>query len=295
MAPRDDVMQLVDALPDAVVAAAAYTVRVNGRGDYGSTGVAWSPGIIVTADHTLERDEDITLGLPDGTEVQGIIVGRDPASDLAVLRAECELIPGTREGKVRVGTLVVAIGRGTGRDVAASLGIISAIGGSGRSRTRARLGDLIRPDLTMYPGFSGGPLVTVTGALIGVNTSRLGGGALTIPVEIIDRVVEQILAHGRIKRRYLGLTSQPVRLAEGQASLAGQETGLVVISVEPESPAIASDVIVGDVLLELGGHRVRDTDDLRAALVAATPGQPVALHVIRGDEIVVLSVTIGER
>ncbi|MDQ4045358.1 MAG: S1C family serine protease [Chloroflexota bacterium] len=295
MAGGNELVGLSESLSTVVESAATFTVRVNGRGYYGSTGVAWSGGVIVTADHTLERDDDITVALPDGNAILAMIAGRDPTSDLAILRAECDLPVAKRVREVRVGALALAIGRGTGTDASASLGIISAVGRQQRSRRGINLDGLIRPDVTMYPGFSGGPLVTAAGELIGVNTSRLGGGALTIPAEAVNRIVEQLLAHGRIKRGYLGLTSQPVRLAEGQAALAGQEMALVVIGVEPDSPAVASGMMVGDMLIELDGQPIRDTDDLRTVLSAGTAGQHVTLRVIRGTETREFSVTIGER
>lgn len=290
-----ELIGLSEGLSGAVASASAFTVGVNGRASYGSTGVAWGGGVIVTADHTLERDDDIAVTLPDTDDASAVLVGRDPANDLAVLRAECNLPPPPRAGDIRVGTLTLAIGRGTGRNVSASLGIVSAIGEPRHTHGGRVTDGLIRPDLTMYPGYSGGPLVTVSGALIGINTSRLGGGALTIPATTVDAVVEQILAHGRIRRAYLGLTSQPVRLAPEQAASAGQETALVVVGVEEGSPSEVAGIIVGDVLTRFDDQPIRDTDDLRTGLSAAAAGKRVTVRVIRGHEVRQLAVTIGER
>ena len=290
-----ELIGLSDGLSRAIASASAFTVGVNGRNSYGSTGIAWGDGVIVSADHTLERDDDITVTLPEGGDTPATLVGRDPANDLAVLRVDCDLPPPPRAGDIQVGTLAVAIGWGTGKHVSASLGIVSAIGEPRHTRGRRMTDGLIRPDLTMYPGYSGGPLVTVSGTLIGINTSRLGGGVLTIPATMVDAVVEQILAHGRIRRSYLGLTSQPVRLAPEQAASAGQETALVVVGVEEGSPSEVAGIIVGDVLTEFDDQPIRDTDDLRTGLSAAAAGKQVSVCVIRGHEVRQLAITVGER
>jgi S1-C subfamily serine protease len=154
---------------------------------------------------------------------------------------------------------------------------------------------LIRPDLTMYPGFSGGPLVDIAGRMIGMNTSGMGGNGLTIPVAVANPIVEQILTYGRIRRGYLGLTSQPVALPESIATTAGQETGLLVIGVESDSPAADAGVMVGDILIGIDGHPMRDTDDLREALSSERAGQSASLRIIRGGDIRELDTTIGER
>lgn len=291
-----------NSLADAVERAGGYTVRVNARGRYGSSGVVWTDGIIVTADHTIERDEEISITLPDGSDLPATIAGRDPRSDLAVLRvAGLTLTAAPRAGDNRVGSLVLAVGRpdGGGHGLGASFGVISHFGSLGRGRRRRRGGNsvesVIRPDLTMYPGFSGGPLIDTGGAMIGVNTSGFRGQPLTIPHAAVGEVVEQLLAHGRLRRGYLGMTSQPVRLPESIATTAGQETGLLAVGVEDDSPANQGGVMIGDILLGVGGEPVRDTDDLRAALGPENAGQPTALRILRGGELRELTVTIGER
>ncbi|MDQ3549121.1 MAG: S1C family serine protease [Chloroflexota bacterium] len=289
-------------LADAVEHAGGYTVRVNARGRYGSSGVVWADGIVLTADHTIERDEEITVTLPDGSDLPATIAGRDPRSDLAVLRVEgLTLAAAPRAADDRVGSLVLAVGRSGGGEhgIGASLGVISSVGALGRGRRRRRGGNsvetVIRPDLTMYPGFSGGPLIDTSGAMVGVNTSGFRGQPLTIPHAAAGEVVEQLLAHGRLRRGYLGMTSQPVRLPDAIATTAGQETGLLAIGVEEDSPASYGGIMIGDILLGVGGEPVRDTDDLRAALGPEQAGQPTALRILRGGELRDLTVTIGER
>lgn len=288
-------------LADAVEQAGGYTVRVNARGRYGSSGIVWDAGIVLTADHTIERDEEISVTLPDGSDLPATIAGRDPRSDLAVLRVEgLALTAAPRAEGSRVGSLVLAVGRSDGGEhgLGVSLGIISHIGSLGRGRRRrggTSVESVIRPDLTMYPGFSGGPLIDTSGAMVGVNTSGFRGQPLTIPHAAIGEVVEQLLTHGRLRRGYLGMTSQPVRLPEAIAATAGQETGLLAIGVEEDSPASRGGIMIGDILLGVGGEPVRDTDDLRIALGPELAGQPAALRILRGGELRELTVTIGER
>lgn len=288
-------------LADAVEQAGGYTVRVNARGRYGSSGIVWDAGIVLTADHTIERDEEISITLPDGSDLPATIAGRDPRSDLAVLRVEgLALTAAPRAEGSRVGSLVLAVGRSDGGEhgLGVSLGIISHIGSLSRGRRRrggTSVESVIRPDLTMYPGFSGGPLIDTSGAMVGVNTSGFRGQPLTIPHAAIGEVVEQLLTHGRLRRGYLGMTSQPVRLPEAIAATAGQETGLLAIGVEEDSPASRGGIMIGDILLGVGGEPVRDTDDLRTSLGPELAGQPAALRILRGGELRELTVTIGER
>jgi S1-C subfamily serine protease len=286
-------IELNDALVLAVEQATRYTVRVDGRGRLAASGMLWGDDIVVATEHTLEREDDITITLPDGATVRATIAGRDPGSDLAVLRLPSGAASAApaRAGQPKVGSLVLALGRP--HEIGASVGIVSAIGGPWRSRSGSTIAGLIRPDLTMYPGFSGGPLVDIHGAVLGINTSGLRGGALTIPLDAATTVVEQLLAHGRLKRGYLGLTSQPVRLPH--ASNTNQQTGLLVVGIEPASPSERAGLFIGDILLALGEEPLRDTDDLRAALRTDRSGQPTDVQILRGGVPQTLLVTIGER
>jgi S1-C subfamily serine protease len=301
---RNAALGVSDALAGAVEAAAHYTTRVDGRGRLASSGIIWTDGVIVTANHTIERDEDVTVTLPDGTQVAATIAGRDPGSDIAVLRAASSSSPAPRAGQVRVGSLALAVGRPGREGVEAALGVISAVvttaADSRPRRGRRRRGagaleSVLRADVTMYPGFSGGPLADLRGELIGMNTSGMGGNALTIPCAAAEPIVAQLLAHGRLKRGYLGLTSQPIGLPDSLATSAGQATGLLVIGVEEASPAEAAGVIVGDILIALGEDALRDTDDLRAALGPERAGQTAELRLLRGGELRALEATLGER
>ena len=297
----DSLAQLSAVLADAVERGARSTVQVNGRGRLPASGVVWTAdGAIVTADHVLERDDEITVGLPDGSEVAASLAGRDPGSDLAVLRVEAAgLVPAEQApaGETRVGHLVLALGRPSAGGPQASFGAVSAIGGPWRTFRGGRVNGYLRPDVTFYPGFSGGPLVDVRGRVAGLNSSRLRRGAgLTIPSAAADGIARALLEQGRIRRGYLGVASQPARLpAALAAKLDAQEAGLLILSVEAGSPADAAGLLLGDILVRIDDTRLDDPAELQAALGADRVGAATPLTVLRGGEVRELSVTIGER
>jgi S1-C subfamily serine protease len=296
--PTGVLTQLSEALAAAVERAGRSTVTVHARRRIPASGTVWQPGVILTCDHVLERDEDIAVTTPDGRELPARLAGRDPGSDLAVLRVDAtDLVPAepAPDGSARVGHLVLAIGR-PGNGPVASLGVISAVGGPWRTFRGGLVEGYIRSDTTFYPGFSGGPLVDTAGRAVGINSGRLGRGAgLTVPMAAAARVAEQLLRTGRIRRGYLGIGSQPVRLPEPLARLIGQASGLLVVSVEADSPAARGGLLIGDVIIGMAGAPVRDTEDLQALLGPERVGQPTTVTVLRGGERRELSVTVGER
>lgn len=290
---------LSNALADTVAAAGGSTVRVSARRRLPATGIVWSAdGLIVTSHHVVERDEDITVGLPDGRDVRATLVGRDPTTDLALLRADATgLRPAqwAEPSSLRVGHLVVALGR-TGHTVQATLGIVSALGSGWRTAIGGQIDRYLQTDVVMYPGFSGGPLVGAGGEFIGLNSSALAPGlSLALPVTTIRRVVEVLSAHGHVPRAYLGIGTQPVRLPTALQQSLGQETGLLIVGVEAGSPAEAGGLVLGDTIIAVEGHAVRHHDDLLARLTADRIGKPVALRIVRGGNVQDASVTLGER
>ena len=293
--------ELSEGLAAAVERAGQSTVTVHARARIPASGIAWTAdGVILTCDHVVERDEDITIGLPDGRTVAATIAGRDAGSDLAVLRADASgLTAATRAaaGEVKVGHLALAVGRPSDEGVSASLGVVSTVRGPWRTFGGAVIDGYYRTDATFFPGFSGGPLVLADGRVAGINSSRLGRGAgLTIPAAAAAKVVEALLAGGRLKRGYLGIGSQPVKLpAALAAELGGQESGLLIVTVEPGSPAEAGGVMLGDILVSIGEHTVTGTESLHLALGADSVGQPAAVIVMRGGAKRELTVTVGER
>jgi S1-C subfamily serine protease len=291
--------QLSDELAAAVDKAGRSVVRVNGRPRQSASGVIWSAdGVIVTADHVIEKEEDLTVGLPDGKEVSAQVVGRDPGTDLAVLRADATgLETAAQANGAKVGALILAVAR-PGQSVQATLGVVSALGGQTRTWRGGQLDGFIRTDAVLYPGFSGGALIDSAGSTIGLSTSHFGQGAgFAIPLSTVKRIADQLLKGGRVKRGYLGVTSQPVQLppAIRERGKIEQETGLLLLGVEPGGPAEQAGVIIGDVLVGLGGDPLRDTDDLQRALAGDRVGQSVALKIVRGGDVRDVNVTIGER
>ena len=288
-----------DQLAATVERAGESVVRVDARRRYPSSGVVWSAdGLILMADHALERDEDIGVGLPDGRTVEATIAGRDPGSDLAILRVDAQgLTPIARGEAARVGHLALVVAR-PGRSIATSIGVVSATGGPARTWRGGRLEGVIWTDAALYPGFSGAPLVDTGGRMLGVIASQYGQGAgLAIPVAAAERVVASLQRHGRIRRGFLGVQSQVVALPEGLRTRAGltQESGLLVVGVEPGGPSERGGVLIGDVLVAIGGKSVASTEDLLASLGPERVGQATPVRVIRGGEPHEVTVTIGER
>lgn len=285
-------------LASIVEAAGPAVVRVEGRRRLPASGIVWSEGgIVVTAHHVVEREDRLSVGLADDQQVDAELVGRDPTTDLAVLRVEgVGLSPAAPAAldDLSVGHLVLALGR-PGRTVQATLGIVSALGTSWRTAAGGTIDRYLQTDVVMYPGFSGGPLVNAEGKVLGLNTSALRGVSLSIPNSTVDRIVESILSHGKVQRGYLGVGVQPVKLPEALAEELGQETGLILISVEPGSPAEAGGLTLGDTLLSLHGDPVLRLDDLLSLLSSELVGEEVIVRVLRGGGVREQKVTIGER
>jgi S1-C subfamily serine protease len=290
---------LSDALAAAVETAGRATVAIHARQRIPSSGIVWRAGVVVAAHHTIRRDEGITVTLDGGRSLPAQLAGRDPSTDLAVLTvpgADAAASLGSSDA-LRVGHLVLAVGR-PGDDVTASLGTVSAVGGPWRTWAGGAVDRMLRLDLAIYDGFSGGPLADAAGRVVGLNTSGLvRGGAVALPVATVSRVVEQILSTGRVARGYLGLGMQPVRFPEALARSLGldADVGAIVLSVEPGGPGDAAGVLVGDVLVSLGGAAVRDTSDVLAALGPDTVGKPLAARVVRAGALRDFTVAVGER
>jgi len=290
---------LSDDLAGAVERAARSTVAIHARRRIPSSGTAWRPGVIVAASHTIAREDEISLTLPDGRTAPATLAGRDETTDLAVLRTEAALTPVERAdaGALRVGNLVLAVGR-PGQSVTASLGVLSAVGAEWRTWQGGRIDRFLRLDLSIYDGFSGGPLVEAGGRALGLNTSGLARGmALTIPGSTVDHVADQILSGGRLTRGYLGLASQPVRLPEGlrQGLNLGSDFGLVIVNVEPDGPADRAGVLLGDILVALDGAPVSEPADVLAALGPDRVGRPIAARLLRAGQPTEVTITVGSR
>ncbi len=288
-------------LANAVERAGQSVVAVNARRRFPSSGVHWRQGVIVTADHTLKRDEEITVTLPDGHSQAATLAGRDASTDLAVLRLPEASLPVAELGEtaaLKVGHLVLALGRSSEGNLSASWGVLSALSGSWRTWSGGQVDQFVRPDLTLYPGFSGGPLADAQGRIVGINSSGLSRRVgLSLPITTVNRVVEQLLTSGRIKRGYLGLGMQPVRLPDvlrTALNLPGSG-GVIVVSIEPNGPGEQAGVLIGDVLVALADTAVSDPGEVVSLLGPERVGQPLKVSLVRGGNSAEVTITVGER
>ena len=287
-------------LAAAVERGGAGTVLVDARHRYPASGIAYAADLVLTADHVITRDDDLRIAIADKKSFAVTIAGRDPNSDLALLRlSEKALTPAkVSETASKVGQLVLALGRPSNEGVQASWGIITAIGGPARMGRGGLLEEYIQTETTSYPGFSGGPLVNTSGEVLGLNTSGLARGmALTIPVKFAWRIADALAKHGTVKRGYLGVRTQAVDIPESarKALKREQEHGLLVLWLEEKGPSEKSGLLVGDIIVAISGQPVGDPDDLFAALNGDVVGKSIAVEILRGGKPETLQVTVGER
>jgi len=284
--PTSALASLSEEIAATVERVAASVVAVEGRSRLGSSGFFVRPDLVLTADHALESDE-IEIVRADGKEERATIAGRDPSTDLALLRTTT---PGTplefaADAALRVGAIALAVARDDDGDVAATMGVISAVGAAWRTWQGGEIDRFVRADLSFYPRFSGSPLLDAGGRVVGMNTGGLSRRqAVTVPAATIQRIVETLLTRGgRIPRGYLGVALQRV---------AG---GAIVLGVEPKSPADSGGIIVGDVIAAIGGESITDADDVHAQLGAGTVGQRLTIDAMRGGAPRRIEVVVGER
>jgi S1-C subfamily serine protease len=290
-----------NSLADLIAQIEPSVVAIRGQRRRSTSGVHWRSGIIVTSAHAMHREEEMEISLTNGRTAMATLMGRDPGTDLALLRlndAQLSLpvAPIGDATKLKVGHLVAAIARSNEGDISAGLGIIASLGGGWRTWHGGRIDQFIRPSLNLYQGYSGSPLVTMDGAIVGINTAARHT-TLTLPAATVNRIVDQLVRGGRVARGYLGLGMQPVQLPETlRRSLnLEQSSGVIIVSVEPGAPADQAAVLIGDILIGLGGNPVGDICDVHAMLDADRVGNPITAQIIRGGVIVELAITVGDR
>src|SRR5581483_3694260 len=231
-------------------------VSVEARRRFSSSGVHWRPGVVVTAEHTIRRAEEIAVGLPDGRSVTATLSGRDPGTDLAVLKIDAQDLPVTvaaaapseAEPVFQPGQLALTVGRSPDTGVTATMGIISSVSGAWRSWRGGRIDRFVRLDLAAYPGTSGSAVVDAAGRVLGIATAGLSRiSSVAIPATTVDRVVNDLLSKGHVARGYLGVGLHPVSLPDHLMKQAGisESSGLIVLSVENEGPAARAGILVG--------------------------------------------------
>ena len=296
----NSLVALSEQIASTVEQVAQAIVSVHARPRFDSSGVHWSPEIVLTADHALRRDDGIRVTAPDGSKLEADLVGRDPGTDLAVLRVKGLGIPVMAKDESPVtapGNIVLAIGRSKDSAVAA-FGVISNISGPSQTWRGGRLDQVVRLDLSLHPAGAGGAVVGASGALLGIATPALSRvSVFAIPLSTVTRVTDNLLAHGRVPRGYLGVGLQPIAIPEhlrSKLNLASP-TALIAISVENQGPAGQAGMSIGDVLLELAGRAMQRTENVQEVLSSESVGKKVVARILRGGNPVELEITIAER
>ncbi|HVT57011.1 MAG TPA: S1C family serine protease [Thermoanaerobaculia bacterium] len=292
-------LHLSRALAAAVAAASPFAVQVDGGRRLSASGTVFaSAGVIVAASHNVDRDEDIVVGLEGGKRLPATLVGRDGSTDLAVLRVEASGLPVPQWSDlagVAAGELALLVGR-PGLQVRSALALISDVRDAWRTPAGAKLERYVELDAARDRGFSGSVVVDAAGQALGVASSGLlRGRGLVVPGATLRRVVGSLLAHGRVRRGFLGVGAYPVRLTPPLEERLGQTVGLIVVGIQPDSPAARAGLVLGDVLLAIDGQPLSDLPQLHAQLTEERIGKEVALGILRGGEPLQVAVTVGAR
>jgi len=294
-------IDLSNALTQVTERAAAGAVAVHAEARGSSTGIIWRPGVIVTAEHALRHDEEIQVTLPDGRVVPASLAGRDPSTDLAVLKcseATASPVETTDAAAVKPGALALVVGRTRASGPVATFGVVSLVAPERTTWTGAALAPCIRLDLALQPTAVGGAAVDVHGKVFGIATPRFARfGAIAVSTATVNRVVDIILQKGRIPRGYLGVGLQPVRLPEAlrQSLQRAEKTAAIVLEVEPESPAHKAGMVIGDILVSLEGKPVTNLENVQSHLSAENIGKALAAKIVRGGAVQNLSIIVSER
>jgi S1-C subfamily serine protease len=287
--PDDSLLTLSNNFANLIESTAKGVVALRGARRWPLSGLHWQPGVIVTAEEGLENDDGVTVLREDGKQVVASLVGRDPTTDIAVLRFEADGLPVIATGDVaslRAGNIVFAVGRNEAGPVA-SAGVAALAGGAWQSRRGGKIDRLIRLDLRLSPSAEGGAMVDAAGKVLGMTVSGPRRTVLGIPASTIDRVVDQLLAKGRIARGYLGAGLRPAR--------HGNEAGVLVVSLDPEGPAAKAGLLVGDIITQWSGQSVARVREVMLLLTPESVGTKVTLSLLRGGAASTRDVTIGER
>ncbi len=277
-------------------------VAVRGGRRLAASGINWRSGLIVTANHMIRHDAELSVIMPDHGSAPATLAGRDPSTDVAVLKIDdvkrLSPVQTTSTAGLKVGHVVVAVGRSHLGDLAASSGIVARLGGPWTTWRGGEIDQLVRPDITVYPGQSGSALVNSQGQVLGMNTVALArAAAITVPTATVDRVVGELLEHGHIRRPYLGLAMQTVPIPDDvrrQLKLE-LENGLLVMHVEADGPGAKAGLMLGDLIISIQGKATGNLIKLQGALSGLRTGEQTKLTVIRAGEKRELSATIGDR
>jgi S1-C subfamily serine protease len=296
-------VELSNALASATELAAANVVAVHSESRGSGSGVIWRSGVIVTSEHALRRDEDIRVTLADGRVAQATLAGRDPSTDLAVLKCadatNAIAIANTGDpAALKPGSLILAVGRTRASGPVAAFGAVSLVAPERKTWTGVSLSPYVRLDVSIQPTAIGGAVVDAAGKIFGVITPRFGrfGSTLT-PAATINNVVDTLLEKGRIPRGYLGVGLQPVRVPESlrQTLQREERTAVIVLEIEPNSPANNAGLMIGDIIVSLGGNNVSRPEDIHSKLHGSAIGKTFAIGFVRGGALQQAEIMIAER
>ena len=269
----------------------------------GSGFVFASDGLILTNSHVVEGSTKVQVALPDGRDYIADVLGQDPDTDIAVLKITAPDLVSVTFGDsraLRAGQLVVAIGNPYGFHHTVTAGVVSALGRSLRSRSGRLIDQVIQTDAALNPGNSGGPLVTSDGAVVGVNTAIIAGSqglSFAVPISAVVAILPALLRDGRVRRGYLGIAGQDVPLLRRVTRFhrLDQASAVLVISIEPDGPALAAGLRDGDLIVSVDGQRVERLDDLHQLLTEARIGKTVRIGVLRGVDHREFDLPVRER
>jgi serine protease DegQ len=293
----DLLTSLSNSFADAVATAAPAVVQVQGRRRPAS-GLVYAENVVLTMVRALGREDSLHVRRQDGQTLDAELAGWDPTTSLAVLRVAGLGIPPAipATAPARVGHLAIAVARSWSNVTTASAGIISVIGGPLPTGRRRAIDQVLRTTAPMHDGFAGGAFINTSGALLGIATATaIRGLGVIIPASIAWKTAATVLEHGHLKRGYLGIAGQPVRLPVQQRGAEAHDAALLIVGVTEGSPAAAAGVIVGDVLLDFDGHRIASPEDLLDLLVGDRVGHRVTLRLLRGGQTTEVQVQVGER
>jgi S1-C subfamily serine protease len=297
----NELIELSNALAESTERVAANVVAVHTEQRGSSSGIVWRPGVIVTADHALRRDEDIQVTLPDGRVAPATLAGRDPSTDIAVLKcAEATTaVPEFGDAKtLKAGSLTLVVGRTRVSGPVAALGVVSLVAPERRTWGGASLAPYIRLDIGLQPTGAGGAVVDAHNHVVGLATPRFARfGTIAVPASAIDKITDVLLNKGRIPRGYLGVGLQPVRLPDAirQAVGQNQKSAAIVMEVHPDGPAHKAGIVIGDILVGIAGAPVARLEDVQTHLGSDSIGKTLALKFVRGGALQEGKITVAER
>jgi S1-C subfamily serine protease len=296
-----ELIELSNALAQVTDRAAASVVAIHTEARGSSSGVVWRPGIIVTSEHALRRDEDIKVTLPDGRVVSAILAGRDPSTDVAVLKCAEAVgaVPTFADAtNLKPGSLALVVGRTRASGPVAALGVVSLVTQNRLTWTGAALTPYIRLDVGLQPTAVGGVVVNADHGIVGIATPRFARfGAIAVPASAINRIADTLLNKGRIPHGYLGVGLQVLPLPDTlrKTLQRNEKTAAIVLEVHPGGPADKAGIVIGDILVSLGGYPVTRLEDVQSVLAGDTIGKSLPLKFVRGGSLQEGNIMIVER